>query len=81
MPPMNLDDAEQFRKLVVEPVIDALRAEIMPIRALVNQHEKRLKAIEANQSKALLGFAGVALALTVLFNAMWVWVKRKAGWE
>lgn len=81
MPPMRLDEAEQIRNVIVDPLVDALRAEILPIKTLVDQHEKRLKEIESNQHKALLGFAGVALALTLAFNAMWVWVKRKAGWE
>lgn len=84
----NLDDIEQLKRLIVDPMIEAVRAEIKPIARTTYANRNRLQALEAdvpanldtrlgklesNQKKALLGYAGIVMLVTMGFN----YVKAK----
>lgn len=80
MPPLRLEDAQQIKEVIVDPLIEAVRAEIAPIRDITEKHEIRIGKIETNQTRALVGWGVVMLGVTMFFNAVWTWVKSKFGW-
>lgn len=85
----NLNDIEQLKRLIVDPMIETIRAEIRPIArtaystrtrvdtlehnvedvpAAVTDQGNRLAKLESNQKKALLGYSGIVLLVTMGFN-------------
>ena len=84
--PLNLEDAENIKKVIVDPVVEALRAEIAPLKEKLSEHDWKLKGqyarivkLESNQKKALLGYAGVVALVSIGFNSALEWAKRKIG--
>jgi|1185.fasta_scaffold59536_2 hypothetical protein len=84
--PLNLEDAENIKKVIVDPVVDALRLEIAPLRKELEEHEWKIKGqyariikLEGNQKKALLGYAGIVALVSIGFNSALEWAKRKMG--
>jgi hypothetical protein len=79
MSKFELQDLEDLQKLLVDPVVAAVREEVRSVIAYQQSHAARLTALEGNQKKALLGFAG----LTVLISSGWGigfnWIKQKVG--
>lgn len=76
---LDLDDGEQFQRVFVKPMIDAMKAEIKPIISASRNHEKRLERLENNQKKALLGFGAVSSVLALAVGSVVEWSKRKLG--
>lgn len=76
----DLQDAEQFQKHFVTPLVDAVRAEVRPIVEQSKTHEQRLDQIENNQRKALGGIAVYATLASVVIGGSIDWFKRKLGW-
>lgn len=84
--PLNMEDAEQIKKIIVDPMIEALKAELEPFRDTVENHEWRIKGqysrivkLEKNQRKAMIGYAGIVLLVSTGFTALVDWAKRKVG--
>jgi hypothetical protein len=84
--PLNLEDAENIKKVIVDPVVEALRAEIAPLKKELEDHEWKIKGqyarivkLEGNQKKALLGYAGIVAVVSFGFSAALDWAKRKMG--
>jgi ribosome-interacting GTPase 1 len=84
--PLNLEDAENIKKVIVDPVVEALRAEMAPLRKEIEEHEWKIKGqyarivkLEGNQKKALLGYAGIVALVSMGFNAALAWGRRKLG--
>jgi hypothetical protein len=63
MPPLNLNDAERIKELIVAPVIEGLEARIVGRLANLESSDvaqaKRLDQLEGNQQKALWGYAAI----------------------
>lgn len=70
---MNLAEVERLKELIIEPMIDTIRAELKPLVEAKASHEARLAKLEGNQKKALMGYAGIVAALTLSWN----YVKAK----
>lgn len=73
----DLEDAERFQKLFVAPLVDAVRAEVKPLVEADRDHEDRLKKLESNQKRALVGLSAVVLAVTIAFNAVVDYLRNK----
>lgn len=74
---IDLDDAEKFQRHFVQPLIDAVRDEVKPLVKAQADHEDRLKQLESNQKKALVGFAGIVIVVSVVFNATVEFIRGK----
>jgi hypothetical protein len=74
---VNLHDAEELKRLVVEPMIESIRAELRPLTDKVSNHEQRVGKIESNQKKALGIYAMLAMFGGMGFTAGYNWVVRK----
>jgi hypothetical protein len=70
-----MEDLEHLQKLIVAPLVDAVREEVKSLVAGYQAHETRLAALEGSQRKALLGYAGIVALITIGFN----WIKQKVG--
>ena len=88
----DLEYAVRFQQLFVEPLVDAVRAELKPLAERAKQHEEadqqrfadvnnRLNAIEGNQKKALFAYAAIVAAVTAAVSAGWAWLKSKLHWS
>ena len=70
---MTMDEGEQLKRIVVEPMIDGLRKEMQPIIKLLNAHDTRLDKLESTNKKAMVGWATIATVGTVGWN----WLQAK----
>lgn len=86
----ELERAEQFKRLFVDPAVEAMcekmKGQIAPVLAKLEtlaqkdgEHDARLARLESRQSKALIGFAVYASAASIVVGATWDWLKRKVG--
>lgn len=86
--PLNLNDADKIKELIVQPMVDAVRAEmrtatdamrdqIQPLVALKQNHEDRLGKLENNQKRAMVGWGVFASGMALAATASWEWVKSK----
>jgi hypothetical protein len=75
----NLNDAEQFQKHFVNPVVDAVRAEIKSLVDSDKAQSARLDKLEGTQKKAMIGFAVYATMLSTVVGLGLAWLKSKAG--
>lgn len=84
--PLNLNDADKIKELIVQPMVDAVRAEIAPLVATKQNHEdriarleaqknERLDKLESNQRKGLWGWGVFASAVALGVGSLWGWVK------
>lgn len=73
--PLNLNDADKIKELIVQPMIDALRLEIKPLVDMKQFHEARLVKLENNQNRALIGWGVFASGIAIAVTASWEWVK------
>lgn len=84
--PLNLNDADKIKELIVEPMVNALRAEMAPLLAVKQNHEdriaklesgknERIDKLEANQKKGLWGWGVFASAVAIGVGSLWGWVK------
>jgi len=63
----DLEDAEQFQKHFVTPLVEAVRQEVQPVVAQTRQNTEDIATLKANQKKALWGWSWlVAVASSVL---------------
>lgn len=69
----NLDDAEQFAKHFVKPVVDQLSARLEPLVLRVADVEKRLDMTEARLGKVMKVYTALLAGLT--FAGHWTWNK------
>ena len=68
-----MDEGEQLKRIVVQPMIDGIRQEMQPVIKLLNAHEARIAKVEAQQKRALVGYGALCLGGT----AIWNWVQAK----
>ena len=80
----NLDREEQYQRLFVKPLVEAVRAEVKatvePLVEKVNDTERRVASLEKNQLRALTGFAGVVLLVSTAWGLALDWVRKRVGW-
>ena len=78
---LDLNDAEQIKTLIVDPMVTALRQEIesqlSPVLKSQQDHESRIEGLEANQKKAMLGFGALSLAVSAGVAAAWQWIRDR----
>jgi hypothetical protein len=72
----NLDDAEQFQRMFVTPLIEAVRKEICPLIRQVEDNEARIKTMEKNQKRALIGYGGIVAVAALLATLLKEWVQN-----
>lgn len=81
-----LANAELYKRLVVQPMIDAVRAELKsgltPIASVQDSHASRIGATEtavanlqASQKKALIGWGVLSLGVASAVSAGWQVIK------
>lgn len=86
----NLNDAEQLKRLIVQPMIDAVNAsmeghmkamdaKLEGLVTSVNDHKTRIEAIEAGRKKAMIGYGVYATGTSIAIGAGWNWLKKKIG--
>jgi hypothetical protein len=97
----DLDDAEQFQRVFVTPLTNAVREEvkrshgeikedlqrsnraafarISTVVERLEQHDVRLKKVESNQKRAMVGYAGLVTVITISFGWVTTWVKDRLG--
>ena len=80
--PFNLDDAEQLKRVLIDPMVDALKAEIAPLVARQDKQEAassaldgRVRTLESYAAKLGSIYAGIVAVVT--FVAHWAWQKVK----
>jgi hypothetical protein len=76
---LEVKDLEQIKALIVDPITSAVRDEVRALVARDEEQEERIKALEQNQSKALLGVAAAATALSLAFGFVVDWCRKKIG--
>ena len=85
MPPLNLNDAAEIKALIVDPVVEGvesrLGARIASLEASDHRQQADIDALKRNQKRAMLGYSGIVVVVSVAFNAATGWVKKKLGWE
>jgi hypothetical protein len=59
--------------------VEAVRKEVSALVARDEEQEERIKALEGNQKKALLGVAAAATALSLAFGFVVDWCRKKMG--
>lgn len=86
--PDSFEDAERFKRLFVDPMIDMVKQEmnghVTKITAIatgvvtqVNGMESRVAKLEGNQKHALLGWGVYSTAVGVATAAAWKWITTK----
>lgn len=46
---------------------------------VIEKLSDRIASLESKQNKALLGFGALMAIITLLWNVVWNWIKRKVG--
>lgn len=77
---LNANDLEQIKRIVVDPTVEAVRAEVAPLVQNDQRQQERLDALEKNQGRALAGLAAYATALSIGLGFTLDYIKRKIGW-
>jgi hypothetical protein len=69
-----LQQAEKFQEHFVKPLVEAVRQELIPVKARLDQVEagvigqgERLLTLENHEKKALLGWTGMVFLVTSAF--------------
>lgn len=82
--PDSFEDAERFKRLFVDPAVDALgqrmELHLKPLVTGVADHDKRLAELEKSQKKALVGYGVFAAGLSVVLASGLDWFKKRIGW-
>lgn len=76
---MNLNDAEQLRRLVVVPMVDSIRAEIGPLVARVAELESRTNKLESIAGKAVKVYSSIIAVGTFILHVAITKVRSKLG--
>lgn len=82
----QLEKAEQYQRLFVKPMIDALETKLETmLQPVLDDHKKlrgevdglstRTSALEGSQKKALAGWGVFATALAGVMSYAWTWIK------
>lgn len=85
---MNIDDAEQLKRLIVDPMIAAVKTEmqghvdqmveaVKGLKTNVDNHDDRLNALEKNQKKGMVGWGVLTLAVGTGVTMAWNYIKAK----
>lgn len=82
--PDNFEEAERFQRLFVAPMVEAVRTEVnshmTEIKGLIAPAialEGRVRKLEGNQKRALLGWSVYATAIGIACTAAWRWIASK----
>lgn len=85
-PTDSFEDAERYKRLFVDPAVEALGAKmeshLKPItdaiaeqKATNSKQDERLENLEASQGKALIGYGIFATGISVVLAGSWDWIK------
>lgn len=79
--PINLDDAERIKQVLIDPTVAALKRELesqlAPLVIAKQDHEDRLANLESTNRKALVGFGLASLGISAIMTGVWEWAKSK----
>lgn len=77
----ELDSAEQYQRMFVRPVVDALKIELeSQLRPLVEasgDHEKRIRGMEAKQHKMLAMYGVFSVLACGTVGSLWNYIRTK----
>jgi hypothetical protein len=76
---MNLNDAEQLKRMVVDPMVDSIKAEIGPLVARVAAIEARTSKLENIAGKAVKVYSGIIALGTFILHVAITKVRNKLG--
>lgn len=76
---MNLNDAEQFQRLIVDPAVKAIREQVTPIVSRMEALEARVGKLESIASKAVKIYTSVIAVGTFVLHAALTKVRAKIG--
>lgn len=81
---MDMEDAERIKLLIVDPMVQALRAEITPLLSRVEKLEEgaanfapRIQKLESYAGRLVKVYSGVVALLTFGAHAAWQKLKDK----
>lgn len=85
---MNIDDAEQLKRLIVDPMIAAVKVEmqghvdqmvsvVKDMKTHVDDHDERLNTLEKNQKKGMVGWGVLTLAVGTGVTLAWNYIRSK----
>lgn len=86
--PDSFEEAERFQRLFVEPMVQAVRTEmqqhvqqvtdfVTKTNATVSGFDGRIRKLEGDQRKALVGWGVYATIVGVALTTAWKWVASK----
>lgn len=82
----DLRDAEDFQRVFVRPLVDAVREEIKPLvendRRLeerADRHQAAIEELQKQRGRVLAAFAAFTLLLSTAFGLGIDWVRKKLG--
>lgn len=83
---IDLDDAEQLQRFLVDPVVAGVRREVKTlvdrVNALEDQGKKQgvmVRRLVRNQGRALAGMAGVTALVSLVFGFALDWARKRLG--
>lgn len=90
--PLTLQDAEQVKEVLLDPMREAMRSEfqtqLAPLVAAqkanaetIEQNTKDIQDLKDTQRKALLGFGIYASIAAVAVGSAWSWFTSKLHWS
>ena len=63
-----MQEAEEFKTLIMDPMIAGIRAELKPVADLAKAHEARIARLESTNRKAMIGWGAIMAAGTLVWN-------------
>ena len=78
---LRLEDVKLIREQVIQPMLDSITSHMDPIvKACMDQlrdHEVRIKKVEDDRTKALVGYGVFSTGLAAGLAYFWTWIKSK----
>lgn len=85
--PDNLEDAERFQRLLIEPMLRGMQekldthhaevtAQVASISAALLTQDQRIQKLESGQKKALIGWSAYATLCAAGLSYCWSWFKQ-----
>lgn len=87
---MNMNEIEQLKRLIVEPMIatveEKLKSHVDQVNGIVNGGMKeveglktRVASLESAKTKALWGWGAISVGISVALTASWNYLKSKVS--
>lgn len=85
---LNLDDLEKLKTVLLEPMIESVRADLnthlAPViemqkaqQSKLETHDNEIGGLKSYQKKALVGWGVFATGFGIAWGSAWGWIKGK----